>query len=332
MRAALKKNAEVRLGDVTLPATAAEEIRIRVTACGVCGTDLHVHPGRAEKEMGFGHEVAGTVVETGAAVTRVKVGDRVVLDSSTACGLCDACKNARQELCTSLRSFWPRGSFGFAEEMLAPAACAIPCPDLSPEVACLQEPLGVAIDMVRLAEIEPGVNTVIAGAGPIGLMAIPLLRRAGARRVFVTGRSWRTARAETALRLGADEFIPADGGIAGHDFGGPIHRVLVTAPPRVLEDAVRIAAKGAIISFIGIEYGEGSRVGFDANEFHFKKLQLRGSFASPALYGPMALDCLRERVVDGEALISHRFPLAEIARAMETARKDPGAVKVVVVP
>jgi len=98
------------------------------------------------------------------------------------------------------------------------------------------------------------------------------------------------------------------------------------------ENAFAVACKGGIVSFIGIGYGENAYCKFDVNAFHFKKLQLRASFASPALYTPRALQCLREGLVDGAALISHRFPLSRIAEAMEVARDPSRAVKVIINP
>jgi threonine dehydrogenase-like Zn-dependent dehydrogenase len=187
--------------------------------------------------------------------------------------------------------------------------------------------------MVRLAAIEPGQNVLLMGSGPIGLMALPLIRRAGARRVFATGFRRRRARMECALKLGADVFIdPGETALTGFKFGCPIDRIIVTSPPPTLSDAFAVAAKGAIISFIGIGQGEEAFCRFDVNAFHFKKLQLRASFASPALYGPMALDLLREKVVDGNALISHVFPLDRIAEAFQVAARDPSAIKVVIQP
>jgi L-iditol 2-dehydrogenase len=299
----------------------------------VCGTDLHQRPGEPPPQGGFGHEAAGTVVETGSCVSTPAVGQTVALDSSTPCGRCEACRNARQELCTDVKSFFRIKSFGFAEEMIGPAVCAIPYQGLTPEVACLQEPLGVAIDMVRVADIQPGCNVLLMGPGPIGLMALALVRRAGARRIYVYGHRRRTARARLAEQFGADAFIDVESkALHEQAFDSPIDRILVTSPPGTLEPAFRVASKGAVIAFIGIAYGEAACCRFNANDFHFKKLQLRASFASPALFGPLALQYLREGVVDGEAVISHRFPLEEIEEALRTAREDPEAVKVVVTP
>lgn len=333
LRAAYRKDGDVYLKEVALPRLAPGQIRVQIEACGVCGTDLQVQPDSAGKELAMtGHEMAGRILELGAGVTGLTVDQRIVLDSATPCGRCENCRNARQELCTDIQSFFYLGLFGFSEEIIAPAVCAIPYAGLDPAVASLQEPLGVAIDMVRLADIGVDSNVLVMGGGPIGLMAVGLVRRAGARRVFLSQRRRRTARCELARRMGVDDVIdPDESPLTGHDFGCPIDRILVTSPPTTLADAFGVAAKGGIISFIGIEHGDGAFCTFDANAFHFKKLQLRASFASPALFGPQALTYLREGIIDGDAIVSHRFSLDNIAAAVSTAR-GPDAIKVVVTP
>lgn len=330
MKAAFRQGQELTIREMALPSLKTGQIRLRVDACGLCGTDLHSASATEEQ---FGHEIAGTILECGNGVTGLREGQRVVLDSATPCGRCAACKDGMQELCTDIQSIWFVPSFGLAEEMIAPAICAIPCEDLSPEVACLQEPLGVALDLVRLADITTDSNVLIMGQGPIGLMATALVKRMGARRIVVTELAARTKRVELAKRFGADACLdPVATPLENHDFGCRIDRILVTAPPKVLPTAFQIACKGAIVAFIGIAFGESANVTFDANAFHFKKLQLRSSFASPALFGPRALRCLREGVVDGEALVTHRFPLDRLAEALRIAREDPEAVKVVILP
>ena len=332
MRAAFRRGDEFSLRDVGVRPLAPGEIRLKVDACGICGTDLHQSPADAACEQGFGHEIAGTVLELGPGVTGLDVGQKVALDSSSPCGRCESCKNARQELCTDIKSFWG-DTFGFAEEMIAPAVCANPCDGLDPEVACLAEPLGVAIDLARLADVNIDSNVLVMGPGPIGLMALAIVKRMGARRIFMSAYHEAQARVRVAREFGAHEIIdPTKTPVDEFDYGCAIDRVLVTTPPPTLEGATKLAAKGGVISFIGIGHGEGAYCRFDANAFHFKKLQLRASFASPALFTPMALRYLREGVVDGPALISHRFPLERIAEAMKQARDRAEAVKVVVLP
>ncbi len=331
MKSAFRCKSELFIDKLTLPQLGADEIKLKVDACGICGTDIFANT--SDEAEQFGHEIAGTILEINSADSRLQVGQQVVLDSATPCGRCDNCRNAKQELCLDLKSIWCIPSFGFAEEMLAPAISAIPYNNLSPEVATLQEPLGVAIDLVRLAELTPDSNVLIMGAGPIGLMALALVKHHGIKNVFVSDFKSKTGRMQVAQQFGASAFIdPTKTLLNEYNFGCDIDRILVTSPPSTLNSAFDVAAKGAIISFIGIGHGEGAFCKFDVNEFHFKKLQLRASFASPALFGAQALHYLNSGVVDGEELISHRFPLKKIAEAIAVAKNDPSAVKVVIIP
>jgi L-iditol 2-dehydrogenase len=336
MKVACKGEQNIIVCEKELRSLKSDEIRLKVEACGICGSDLQNEPEQADTISGFGHEMAGTILELGGHneySMGLRIGQKVVIESATPCGRCTNCRNARQELCTDIQTFFNLGYFGFAEETIVPAISAIVCDDLKPDIACLSEPLGVAIDMVRLADIQVGSNVLIMGPGPIGLMALALVKRAGARRVFVSGFKKRSARVELSHRFGSDAFIdPSRTPLKQFDFSCDIDRIIVTSPPRTLPDAFHIAAKGAIISFIGIGTGEAAFCTFNVNDFHFKKLQLRASYASPALYTPLALQYLREGVVNGEALISHRFSLDQIAEAMEVAKNDPTAVKVIIEP
>jgi L-iditol 2-dehydrogenase len=108
--------------------------------------------------------------------------------------------------------------------------------------------------------------------------------------------------------------------------------VLVTAPVEIIPSALDLLAYGGALTYIGIGTGSGV-ISFDANDFHFRKLQLRASFASPALYLPAVLDLLKAGIIPGEQIISHQFALSDLAQAMFLCRDDrENAVKVVVKP
>lgn len=329
----MKSLSEVEFRDIALPKPEILEARIRVDACGVCGTDVTGALDGKTDFQPFGHEVAGTVLDVGGAVTRVKPGQKVVLDSSSACGECSNCKNRRQDLCASLVSFFFKPYLGFAQQMLTPAISCVPYQTLEPEHACLAEPLGVAIDMSLLAEIEVGSHVVVSGIGAIGLMAIRLAKLSGAEKVYACSPSHSKAKMEAALKFGADEIIEVDKtNVATHEFSQPPDRFLVTSPPATIPPMIKAAATGAIISYVGIKYGEGANITFDANEFHFKKLQLRGSFASPAMYTPMAVRLLENGSIDAAKLVTHVFELKDIAEALRVAATEKEkAIKVVVV-
>jgi len=158
-RAAMFRSAkDVVVQERTIPALKESEILVEVEACGICGTDVRAFFEGSAEYVSFGHEVAGRLAD----------GTPVVLESSSCCGKCTPCRNARQELCENIDSFWPAGYFGFAERMVAPGISAVPYAGLSPEVASLSEPLGVALDMHRLAEIRPDSVVLVSGLGPIG--------------------------------------------------------------------------------------------------------------------------------------------------------------------
>jgi len=335
MKAAFMKDVrEIVLRDVSARSPGPQQIRLKVTACGICGTDILAARNGEPLCKPFGHEIAGTIAELGAGVTQLEVGQKIVLDSATPCGRCAMCKNARQELCLDIQSFFFLDSFGMAEEMIAPAISAIPCEDLDPAVASLQEPLGVAIDVVRVADIQPGQNVLVMGPGPIGLMAVRLIKLAGANRIFVSALSGTTRRNALAREFGADEVIEVDRvPLDKYRFGCDIQRVVSTTPPATLPGVIPVVAKGAIIAYIGLAENEAVTMNFPANPFHFKKLQLRASFASPALFGPQALELLRSGRIDGPRLVSHRFPLSEVRQALALAVHDQvNTLKIVVCP
>lgn len=323
---------EVR--EIPIPHVKDNWALVKVEACGICGTDMHYANHLATMWQGFGHEVAGVVVKVGAGITHVKEGDKVVLESGSYCGVCEQCRNGRSDLCNKGNNFWRNPSMGFAEYILAPKECLVPFDGLSFEVACLTEPIGVAVDMVRVADIGLGDEVMVLGLGPIGVMSIPLARMRGAGRVYAVNRSG-GRRAQVAQAFGADEVILSDK-TPVHKIGfrkGGVDRALVSASVEAIKDAMPVMNYGGILSFIGIQYGKGAKISFDTNDFHFKKLQLRASHASPALYFPLVLQLLKDGHVDGSQLVSHVMPLSKMADAMRLVRDcREEVVKVVIKP
>jgi len=335
MKAAFLKNLnDIIIKDYKLWKVQPNEVKIKVDACGVCGTDItSAVDGKAEYGP-FGHEVAGTIIELGSNVKHLSIGQKVALDSSTPCGYCAKCHDGFQELCTNVQSFFHKTSFGFAEEMITPAISAVPYEGVTAAEACMAEPLGVSIDMHRLADIRIGSHVVVSGLGSIGLMAIRLAKLSGAERIYACGLSRSKAKNKAALKMGADVVIEVDKTpIESYKFPVSPDRFMLSSPPQTMPAMFNIAAKGAIISYIGIKFGDGAAISFDANDFHFKKLQLRGSFASPAMYTPMALNLIQKKLINVKSLITHTFPLSKMKEAMNVAatnKKD--AIKVVVTP
>jgi L-iditol 2-dehydrogenase len=209
----------------------------------------------------------------------------------------------------------------------------VPAPNIDPMAAVLAEPCGVAVDVVKVAEIRMTDRVLVVGAGPIGLMALAIARRLTCGTVMAADLA--PGRLEVAKRLGADAVIsPKDVPLAecGNPYGG-FDKVLITAPPTVIPDCLKAAAYGGYLVFIGSDFVGGGVISLDTHALHGGKKQLRSSFASPALFLPEALQLLRTGVVPAQELVSHRFPLSKISEALQLANSRAADTrKVVVIP
>ena len=311
---------KTRVVDVELPEPGVGQALIEVKACGVCGTDLTAAM-KDERWHPFGHEVAGEVRAVGHGVNNIKPGDQVVLESASYCGTCDVCRSGRVDLCNKGANFWGQPALGFSDRMIAPAGACVRYEQLAPEVACLAEPAGVAFDMVRTAGIQLADRVAVIGIGPIGLAAVALAIHGGASQVTAIAHGHSRARIELARRMGAKVITVDASTPMTRESIGEFEHVLCTAPVDVLPQAMSLLTFGGILTYVGI--GTGNPViSFDANAFHFRKLQLRSSFASPAIYYPQVLRMLAAGVIPGDQLISHRYALGDIQQALDTCRDD----------
>jgi len=319
--------------EVELPPPKPYEILLEVLACGICGHDMEIASQLAKDARPFGHEVVGIVRQAGAAVGHLKVGDQVALESSSFCGECDLCRNGRVDLCNKAPGIWSGPSMGFSGAMVVPGHSAVPCNGVDPLAAVLAEPCGVAVDMIKVADMGENDNVLVVGPGAIGLMALALARRRTAGLVVAAGRS--PGRLAAATRLGADAVIDTREvplAECGKRFGG-FHSVLSTAPPQTLPGSLDACGYGGVVVYIGFDWGEGGKITLDTTRMHLGKKQLRSSFASPAVYLPEALQLLHRGIVPHREIVSHTFPLSRLEEAFTLLRQDRNTTrKVVVVP
>lgn len=318
----LKAPFQVEIRDTALPRLGDDEALISVKACGVCGSDINMAQ-TAREFSPFGHEFSGVVEQVGSSVQNIAPGDRVTVESSSFCGNCAMCRNGHPELCTQRYIFAPAYN-GFSEYVAAKAGALVKFDGISFEEAAVVEPMGVAMDMVNVADIQLNDTVVVYGAGPIALLAIRLSKLKGAGKVTVLAHSYSRARIDLAAHYGADEVIFTDQVDPKAALQGQlVQRVLVTTPPATLQDAAAFASFGAVISVIGMaKTREESLCTLDINRMHFKRLQLRFSFAAPALFFPLCIDMIRRGLVDVKPLISHRFALEQMQEAMAVCRDD----------
>jgi L-iditol 2-dehydrogenase len=327
------------LREVPTPTPNVGEVLVRVTGCGICGTDLHFLRAMNHEWTPLGHELAGCVEEVGAGVSRLRFGDSVIIENNSGCSVCDACKNGESRYCRNIWTFM-NDQAGIGDYVCVPEASLQKYHGLTPRQATVAEPLTVAIDVTLRADIPLNGEVAIWGAGPIGIMACQIAKLRGARRVFLVGsprdNPRNRFRLELARELGADVTIGGNQNAVDEikrATGDGVDRVLVTAPPAAIPDALRVCRFGGIVALIGLEERSGETIALDVNAFHFQKLQLRASHAIPNHYFPIALDLLARRVVDPDKIITHAFPLNEYRRAFEMANNpDERVGKVTVEP
>ncbi len=213
MRAAVyRERGVLTVEERPVPAIGDGEVLVRVSHCGVCGTDLHlVLDGWGRADSIGGHEYSGTVEAVGASVAEWKVGDRVVGSAEAGCGDCEYCATHRPSLCLE------RGPAGvaefqgaFAEYRRVSAGDLHRIPDgVGMREAALTEPLAVALHGITLSRIRPGQRALVTGAGPIGLLTLAALRAVGVRDVLVSEPS--PVRRALAERIGASQAVAPDG-------------------------------------------------------------------------------------------------------------------------
>lgn len=181
------------------------DVRIEVARCGICGSDVVMTSGSAfdfEHHRRMGHESAGTVLEVGKDVTRVKPGDRVAVLPNGYCGTCDICRAGRPLFCPNAQPVFG----GFGERLVLPQQSAFPYPvSVSHAEGALVEPIACGRKALISARMEKGATVLVMGAGSMGMAIIYWARRLGAGRIVVATRS--KARNETVMAIGADEVV-----------------------------------------------------------------------------------------------------------------------------
>ncbi|MEP6933829.1 MAG: alcohol dehydrogenase catalytic domain-containing protein, partial [Nitrospirota bacterium] len=215
MRALVKTSAQPGLTAIDRPdpKPSPSDALIRVTATSLCGTDAHIYNwdpwahSRIQPPRIIGHEMCGEVVEVGSNVTLVKVGDYVAAESHITCGHCFQCRTGQAHVCKNYRILGVDQDGSFAEYIALPEAVLWKTsPTLPPELACLQEPLGNAVD-AALVEDLTGQTVLITGCGPTGLFAAAVARTAGAAMIIATDVS--AYRLDLAKQVGADHVLDA---------------------------------------------------------------------------------------------------------------------------
>jgi L-idonate 5-dehydrogenase len=328
---------DLRIEAREVPALAPGEVRVRVRAGGICGSDLHYfHQGgfgtvRIREPMVLGHEVAGTVEAVGEGVVHVRPGDPVAVNPSLPCGACRFCLAGMANHCLDMRFYgsamrFPHVQGGFREVLVCRAEQAVPAP-MPPERAAFAEPLAVVLHAARQAGPLLGARVLVTGAGPIGALCLLAARHAGARDVVATDLA--DAPLAMARRLGAaaahnlradpDALAPyaADKGMFDAVFE-------CSGSGAALAGAIPVARPGAVIVQVGIG---GAETPVALNAVVAKEITLRGSFRFHEEF-QLAVDVLARGAIDVAPLLTATLPLAEANAAFALASDRARAMKV----
>jgi len=325
------------LEDVPIPNPGLGELIVRIKACGICATDYKAIKG-IRRNVTFpsilGHEPSGVVARVGPGVIHFKEGDEVICQPSGYCGYCEHCRAGNTHYCEHAfttggdgpEDVWPGA---FAEYMRTRENTLFhKPPGLSFDAACLTEPLsGAWKGVIQYSEMQLGDDVVVIGVGSIGLLCMMVAKAAGAGRLIAVDVSAHAR--QRALALGATHAVDpragcAVAGIAGD--GDPVKRVyeiVPDGPDLVVEAAGPIEAvklmvdlrrRGTRWNVFGITTHE--RFELDGGYTHFLEGRMDASFGTTPLAMSRAIRLMETGLIDVEQVISHRFPLAEIHKAM----------------
>jgi D-arabinitol dehydrogenase (NADP+) len=323
--------------DVPEPQIEADDILVRINACGVCGTDLHIHEGEFAPRFPLipGHEFTGEIVALGSDVKDLKEGQRVVGNSNEACGKCFYCMRGNFLLCLNLRSYGVTQDGGFAQYLRIKADRIFPIGHLSAREAVMVEPSACALHGMEVLAMKPGSDVLLFGAGPTGQVLAQLLKLNGAGRLVVAAPAG--PKLDLISRLAADEIVAIDRNDPKkhrnrlHELSptGFDYIVEATGSASVCEDALQFARRGGTLLVYGV-YPEADSVRFNPFDLFRREITIKGSFAQIDAF-PRALAYLESGKIKVNEIVSDEFELKDWGKVLEHAWSRKG-IKIAVIP
>jgi len=327
---------KVEFRERKLPKLSSKDVLIGVKATSICGSDLHIFRGKhpaAPLPVAIGHELSGEVLRIGKEVTKIREGDRVVVEPVIICGECHFCRRGEYHLCLNISFQYRRGQGAFTPFFVAHEHWVHLLPrNVSFEEGALMEPLSVAIHAVKKGNLQLGHSVAIFGAGAIGLLVLILSRLSGLGEIFVV--DVQGHRLKKAEELGALEaFDNARGDAVGKIFGktsqlGVDRSFEAVGIGGTLIQSLKVLKKGGASILVGIF--ENPEVKLPANIFVQREISLMGSQGYCWDF-QTALKMLEGGRIQLKQLITHVLPLPSLQKAFEYLT-DPRrkAIKVVI--
>ncbi len=301
---------DIRIEEYQVPQIKDKEVLIKVMACGICGTDVHIYEGdkgaaATTPPTILGHEFAGIVVEKGSKVKDIQVGDRVCVDPNVLCGECYYCKSGVGHFCTEIIGIGTTTNGGFAEY------CAVPvkqvyklADDITFEMGAMAEPLACCLHGIDLTEIKPGSTAVVIGGGMIGLLMIELCKLKGAHKIILLEPV--AEKCKLGASLGADLCIdPINQNVKEVLEKEGIFQIDAVIEcvglPSTISQGIEIAGKNSTVMMFGLTKPDDI-VAIKPFELFQKEIVLKASFINPYTLG-RAINLINSKKVDVHSMI-----------------------------
>lgn len=323
---------DVRVHQEPEPVVAPGEELVRVTAVGLCGSDLHwyedggIGESVVDEPLVLGHELGGVVM------SGPREGERVIVEPANPCGRCEHCLVGDNNLCPTVRFLGHAPVHGGLRTLMNwPQRLLLPAPDsIKGDHIALLEPLGIALHGIDLGHFKPGMSAGVFGVGPIGLFIVRVLRAMGDGRIIAS--DVKQHRVEAALASGADEAWPTgeDGLPAGiRDVPKVDVAFEVAGEDGALITSMIATKPGGRVVVVGIP--PSNRHSFPAGEVRRKGLTVAWSRRMKAIHMLRAIELADHGMVSLDDMITATYPLAEAARAFDDLVARDG-LKIVVKP
>ncbi len=330
----------MEIRDIPEPTPGPGQVKIKVMASGICGSDLHIQDSNigipVRTPVVTGHEFSGIVAEVGEGVTDWKPGDRVVSETAYAyCGKCEACREGWYNLCPERKTlgYWYNGIF--TNYTIVPEGRVHHMPDNIDFVsAAMTEPLACVCHAVfDLTEIKPTDLVLVNGPGPMGLLTVMVVKSFGAK-VLVSGTKVDAERLESAKELGADyicniDETPLEECVNQLTGGYGVDVVMECSGNQYgINGALKVLKRRGYFTMIGMGKPE---IPFYVTALNYREPHVTGSLGSRKASWEQALDLLARGKVKMDKIVSHKMPLAEWETAFNMFRAKEG-VKFVLLP
>jgi threonine 3-dehydrogenase len=327
MKALVKSEARpgIWMKDIAEPKVGPNDVLIKIAKTAICGTDMHIYlwDAWAQKTipvpMAVGHEYFGRIVDMGSEVRGFALGDRVSGEGHLTCGHCRNCRAGRRHLCRNTVGVGVDRQGCFAEYLCIPASNAFKLTDaITDDIASILDPFGNATH-TALAFNMVGEDVLITGAGPIGIMAVAIAKRVGARHVVITdvndyrlglATKMGATRAINVTREKLDDAMQELGMQEGFDVG-----LEMSGNATAFRDLLRTMHHGGSVALLGIPPGETA---IDWNQVIFKGLNMRGIYGREMFETWYKMAALLQGGLDITPVITHHFPIQEFERGFQT--------------